>query len=104
MSVKPISQHTINALLERAAECEAMAATARIMDTAAALQRLAARFRSTARQRAGAPVHQPGEPAAEAGCYRELNVFGTPTDATICVKQGEPLPAAPRGFTWRLEQ
>lgn len=45
--------------------------------------------------------HLPGERAPETGRYEELNVFGTPTDKTTHAVQGEHLPRAPVGFTWR---
>jgi hypothetical protein len=45
----------------------------------------------------------PDEPAPVSGTYEQLNVFGSPTgDDTIYVKQGDRLPKAPRGYTWRL--
>ena len=43
----------------------------------------------------------PGEPAPDGGPYEELNVFGTRTGKVIVVSEGETLPAAPRGFSWR---
>lgn len=46
----------------------------------------------------------PGEPAPSSGVYAEINVLGTPTGLTISVAQGAALPAAPRGFVWRLVQ
>lgn len=46
--------------------------------------------------------HRPGEPAPETGHYAEHNVFGTPTGAVKHVVEGDRLPGAPRGFTWRL--
>jgi hypothetical protein len=45
--------------------------------------------------------HRPGEPAIRAGRYEELNVFGSPTGKVTHVVEGEALPAAPLGFTWR---
>ena len=45
--------------------------------------------------------HLPGQPATCMGCYEELNVFGTPTGEVTHATEGQPLPAAPRGFTWR---
>ena len=48
--------------------------------------------------------HQPGEPAPHTGRYEELNVFGSETGNVIHVRKGDPLPAAPHGFTWRLVQ
>jgi hypothetical protein len=44
---------------------------------------------------------EPGEPVPQAGVYQECNVFGTPTGAIAVMNDGEQLPAAPRGFTWR---
>jgi hypothetical protein len=35
------------------------------------------------------------------GHYEELNVFGSPTGRVEQVPEGERLPSAPRGFTWR---
>ena len=104
MSTEPLKNRTIDELLERAAECESMADGASTVDTAAALLRLAERFRETARRRAGALVHQPGEPASQAGHYEQLNIFGTPTGTTMFVQRGNSLPAAPIGFTWRLKE
>jgi len=46
--------------------------------------------------------HLPGEPASHSGPYELLNVFGSPTGVVVThAKEGEPLPIAPRGFTWR---
>jgi hypothetical protein len=45
--------------------------------------------------------HQPGAHAPVAGQYEELNVFGTPTGKVAHVREGERLPRAPRGFSWR---
>jgi hypothetical protein len=39
--------------------------------------------------------------APSTGTYEQRNVLGTPTGVRIAVSQGEVLPAAPRGFTWR---
>jgi len=44
--------------------------------------------------------YPPGMSAPVTGTYEQLNVLGTATGMRIIVKQGEPLPAAPRGFTW----
>jgi hypothetical protein len=49
----------------------------------------------------GREEHQPGDEAPHTGHYEELNVFGTPTGAVIHRHEGEMLPSAPRGFTWR---
>jgi hypothetical protein len=40
--------------------------------------------------------------APSAGTYEQCNVLGTPTGVRIAVAEGEVLPAAPRGFTWRM--
>ena len=45
--------------------------------------------------------HQPGSHAPATGHYEELNVFGMRTGKVEHVQEGEPLPIAPRGFTWR---
>jgi hypothetical protein len=34
--------------------------------------------------------------------YEQRNVLGAPTGEQVAMAPGEPLPAAPRGFTWRL--
>jgi hypothetical protein len=47
--------------------------------------------------------HPPGATAPINGYYRLLNVFGTPTEHTTHIRRGEALPAAPRGYGWRLE-
>ena len=44
----------------------------------------------------------PGVRAPSAGTYEERNVLGTPTGIRVSVTEGEVLPAAPRGFTWRM--
>jgi hypothetical protein len=36
------------------------------------------------------------------GTYEQRNVLGALTGVRITVAQGEVLPAAPRGFTWRI--
>jgi hypothetical protein len=46
----------------------------------------------------------PGQRAPKAGVYAEVNVLGTPTGLTTSVSEGMNLPAAPRGFVWRLVQ
>jgi len=48
--------------------------------------------------------HPAGAIAPTSGYYRLLNVLGTPTDYSVHVKRGEPLPIAPRGNSWRLER
>ncbi len=45
--------------------------------------------------------YPPGLRAPSTGTYEQRNVLGTPTGVRIAVSQGEVLPAAPRGFTWR---
>jgi hypothetical protein len=45
--------------------------------------------------------HQPGTHAPVTGQYEELNAFGTRTGRVEHVHEGELLPSAPRGFTWR---
>jgi hypothetical protein len=35
------------------------------------------------------------------GHYEELNVFGSPTGKVQHVHEGERVPDAPRGFSWR---
>jgi hypothetical protein len=45
--------------------------------------------------------HKPGDPAPATGHYEELNVFGSHTGQVVHGTEGEPLPGAPRGFTWR---
>lgn len=52
MSSRPLPQYTIAQLLARAAELDAMAATASTQAVKEALERLAARFRAAAEQRA----------------------------------------------------
>ncbi len=46
--------------------------------------------------------HSPGDLAPETGHYEEHNIFGTPSGRIVHANEGEPLPFAPRGFTWRL--
>jgi hypothetical protein len=46
--------------------------------------------------------YPPGIQAPSAGTYEQQNVLGTPTGVRVTVSQGEVLPAAPRGFTWRM--
>ena len=43
----------------------------------------------------------PGEPATRTGRYEERNIFGAPTGKVTHAAEGQPLPIAPRGFTWR---
>jgi hypothetical protein len=44
----------------------------------------------------------PGTRAPSAGTYEQCNVLGTPTGVRVAVVEGEVLPFAPRGFTWRM--
>ncbi len=46
--------------------------------------------------------HDPADDASESGRYELLNIFGTPTGEALSACAGEPLPAAPRGYSWRL--
>ena len=45
--------------------------------------------------------HQPETHAPLTGHDEELNIFGTPTGKVEHVREGERLPHAPRGFSWR---
>jgi hypothetical protein len=45
--------------------------------------------------------HQPGTRAPRTGRFEELNVFGSPTGKVEHVREGEHLPPAPQGFSWR---
>jgi hypothetical protein len=36
------------------------------------------------------------------GIHEQRTVLGSSTGERITVARGDPLPAAPRGFTWRL--
>jgi hypothetical protein len=45
--------------------------------------------------------HQPGDRAPATAHYEELNVFGSRTGKVVRVTEGDPLPGAPRSFTWR---
>ena len=47
-----------------------------------------------------APHLRPGDLAPATGAYQEHNVFGTETGRTVALMENEPLPLAPRGFTW----
>lgn len=104
MSTVPIRQHTIDGLLRRAAEYEGMAARATTMAAASSLRRLADRIRDMARERVAALTFRPGELAPVEGRYRQFNIFGSRTETAVHVQRGEPLPAAPRNFTWRLHE
>jgi len=46
-------------------------------------------------------VYDPRRPAPHTGMFEEVNIYGVITGAAAYVEQGEPLPGAPRGFTWR---
>jgi hypothetical protein len=46
--------------------------------------------------------HVPGEPAPATGDYEQQGVFGAATGVRVTVPAGQPLPAAPIGFTWTL--
>ena len=46
--------------------------------------------------------YPPGMRAPSDGTYEQRNVLGALTGVRITVAQGEVLPAAPRGFTWRI--
>ena len=48
------------------------------------------------------PEYPPGTRAPVGGVYEQRNVLGAPTGEQVAMAPGEPLPAAPRGFTWRL--
>jgi hypothetical protein len=48
--------------------------------------------------------HAPGDPAPETGRYEEYDVPGYSTGRIVHVNEGDPLPVAPRGFTWRAHQ
>jgi len=45
--------------------------------------------------------HQPGTCAPITGRFEELNIFGSPTGKIEHVREGERLPPAPQGFSWR---
>jgi len=44
----------------------------------------------------------PGQPAPVAGYYRAQNAFGAPIEQVVPMREGEPLPPLPKGFTWVL--
>jgi hypothetical protein len=48
--------------------------------------------------------HSAGDPAPVTGVYRLLNVLGGATHVSSHVVRGDPLPGAPIGHVWRLEQ
>ena len=48
------------------------------------------------------PEYSPGTRVPVGGVYEQRNVLGAPTGDRVTMARGAPLPAAPRGFTWRL--
>ena len=49
------------------------------------------------------PQHlDPGQPTPVAGYYRAHNVLGAPVEEVVPMREGEPLPPLPKGFTWVL--
>jgi hypothetical protein len=44
----------------------------------------------------------PGQPAPSAGYYRAHDVSGAPIEQAVPMREGEPLPPLPKGFTWAL--
>ena len=46
--------------------------------------------------------YSPGAQAPSGGIYEQCNVLGSTTGDRITLAPGENLPAAPRGFTWRV--
>jgi hypothetical protein len=46
--------------------------------------------------------HTPDTAAPQTGLYETLNIFGSPSGTRVWVVEGDPLPTAPFGFTWRL--
>lgn len=48
------------------------------------------------------PEYPPGTRVSVGGVYEQRNVLGAPTGECVTMAPGEQLPAAPRGFTWRL--
>jgi hypothetical protein len=46
--------------------------------------------------------YHPGTPAPAGGIYEQCNVLGSTTGITIALASGQTLPAAQRGFTWRV--
>jgi hypothetical protein len=45
--------------------------------------------------------YPPGTRAPSTASYEELNVLGARTGKVIVAQEGNDLPSAPRGFTWR---
>lgn len=117
MARRPLAELTLPQLLERVSELEAMAATATTVPVKTALEKLASRFLALADRRAAemsdrapppdegphATQQWPGEPALRSGRFRLLNVFGRALQETTHLERGEPIPPAPRGFTWVWE-
>ena len=50
------------------------------------------------------PTHPPGHPAPDTGIYEQINVFGSPTGERAYVLHGHPLPAAPVGHGWAIDE
>jgi hypothetical protein len=49
------------------------------------------------------PRHlDPGQPSPVAGYYRAHNVFRSPGEQIVPMREDEPLPPLPKGFTWVL--
>jgi hypothetical protein len=46
--------------------------------------------------------YSPQALAPVAGTYEQCSVLGSPTGVRVNLARGERLPAAPRGFTWRV--
>ena len=104
---KSLTENTVEELLQMADEFDAMAARASTQDAKHALERLAARFRIYAAERArrqrNGPL-APGAPAPATGTYELRNVFGTQAGNSVQVRKGELLPRAAREFTWHREE
>jgi hypothetical protein len=50
------------------------------------------------------PVYVPGQSAPASGTYEQINVFGSPTGIRVDVAHGQPLPAVPVGYGWRIAE
>jgi hypothetical protein len=46
--------------------------------------------------------YPPGIQAPVGGTFEQRSVLGSPTGVRVTVARGEPLPNAPRGFTWSI--
>lgn len=46
--------------------------------------------------------YSPGALAPAGGIYEQCNVLGSTTGVRVTLASGQKLPAAPRGFTWRV--